>query len=287
MVLGKARSARWPPHEHPRLLPRQVRQRPASWNCSPTASSWSISAARTRKTSWASCNWYSIPSFSKRATRPASGCLRALRPSCAPGPRRYRLESADLRRFPPETALSRLQQGPAEPPHQGIGSDARKTCRRCLTFAAILPMINSKITLARQFRPSARLGIPIISFIHSLTLRPLAGCLCLGQCQHPQCPSHVRPVYCLWPWARWPWSAAVAQGVNEKGISVCNRCCRSVDNYLRMVLRPVIACSIRFYNKGGHVRQSLHSTSSFHEDATCTVQWIIISEWFWEPCMVA
>ena len=39
---------------------------------------------------------------------------------------RNRPGSADLRLFPPETALPPLPQRPAEPPHQGIGSDARK-----------------------------------------------------------------------------------------------------------------------------------------------------------------
>ena len=67
-VSGKARSARSPPRERPRLLPRQVRQNLASWNSSRMESSWNFGGERPRKTSWARCNWYSIPSFSSRAT---------------------------------------------------------------------------------------------------------------------------------------------------------------------------------------------------------------------------
>jgi hypothetical protein len=51
-----------------------------------------------------------------------------------------------------------LPQGPAEPPHQEIGSDARKTWPRCLTFVAILPRMNAR---AVQFRPPLCIGIPI------------------------------------------------------------------------------------------------------------------------------
>ena len=85
-------------------------------------------------------------------------------PVCAPGPRRNRPGSADLRRFPPETALSPLPQGWAEPSQRGATEESEEIPEKPGQMFDIRRNSIHTNPRAGQFRPSPRIGIPISSY---------------------------------------------------------------------------------------------------------------------------